>query len=479
MNAFRHRPVAAVLLAVALLAAGCGGDSIRFLGENVKDPEQFLSGIEQKWRSDLTKERVTLHKEARCYFSRAAEAKEIDPLTFCGPARHYKEKSGSGSGQSGSDAVAPGDGVWDTYAVEGQAIEGGYQLTDTGRQATGADVPPGVSLFRLDDKTPPTDGEKVAAPPPPSAAPGLVTVVREDPDITRPKEHPEAVIETPTSNFTVQTLGAADTIDTIEGRRTPAKGEEFIVTEVVANTGTWDDDYRDGEFPEEDVIDTLPVASLTTAAGRKGLSLVTEANTGMVDYIVASVPKGDTSTTLTVTAAGRSQSVNVISGKVADPVPTTLALTVNQQYATTDVTVPEDDGWKFEGTHANTFTDAWLTPFHPMKGWAGKGKTWLVLETENAMFTWDKFTWGVTPDFNASAIAQGNGVTYRNVGEAKPNVSMEAGHTGWPVFEVDASVRSFKITYQPLWRYETNQSEWGLSGTAKFKPMSFTVTFPK
>lgn len=375
MNTFRRSTVS-VLLAVALLAAGCGSDSLRYLGEKVKDPERFLASVERGWRSDLTKERVNVHKEARCYFSKAEEAKEIDGLAFCGPARHYVEATESDGGEdlSGTDAPeALAKGVWDTYAFGGNAIEGGYELVNASPETKGAVVPSGVTLVRLDDKVPPTDSDKLAAPPPPPASSGFIGLVSTDssegdqsqvdsatisvvsePEIKDSSTPSGAIIHTPYKNFLLDAVGTTDLVTTEDGTRTPAKGEEFLVARFSFVPGYWqqylDGSSSDNSFPDEAIVKAPEVLTLATPSARTYLP-ISESNT-----LVISVPKGDTTSKLTVTSDGLGQIIEIRSGKLIDAVPPVVESMVGRQYGTQRKVLDDGD---HDLAHHATFGNAW------------------------------------------------------------------------------------------------------------------------
>lgn len=495
MNVVRRSPLAVTVVCLAVMTAGCSGDSIRFMGERVKDPGLFLGIVEQTWRADLSKERVNVHKEARCYFSRGEEAKEIDSLAFCGPARHYVEGSEAAEGleQTGTDAPgAVGGGVWDTYTFEGKVIEGGYQLATPSPELMGAVLPAGVTLFRLDGKTPPADGDKLAAPPPPAASPGFVGAVSSGVDdsggtdetssvtlVTGPKiRNPKTLnltIEGAYSDFRLETVGTTDTIKTSEGLRTPAAGEEFVVATFSSQPGYWQDYLASGYsgpsngFPEDDAVKDSVILTLTLPSGRTILPPASS------NTIVASVPKGDATATITVASAGRDQSVELRSGKSIDAAPSLSETAIGRQYAT-QRKVLDDLGHDL--AHSAAFGNAWLTAFHPLRGWAKPGRAWLLIEIKTSDYVWNNGWHDVVPDLSAGAKVQTGGVSSANV--AKVDAGLFTGWSdapNWPLFDVPANARSFKVTYEPTFTYTERPD--GASQTSKLKAMTFDVTFPK
>lgn len=493
MNSSRRRAVGLAAFAVAsclALAAGCSGESINVMGERVKDPDQFLAKVEQSWRADLAEERVTVHQEARCYFSKGAESKDIDQLTFCGPARHFVEE------QNADPREAVGSGVWDTYTFESSAIEGGYQLVDPSLDTKGANAESGAVLFRPDGKKPPADADKLAAPPPPAASPGFIGLTEisdsgggsqvtsiGDVKIEKPFRLPESLVETPNFTYRLSAAGTTTRVKTAEGTRGAATDEVFVVAEFSASEGRWSNVYDEGgeystwddPFPAEKIVDVASAYTLVTSTGRVALPFKGQGT------IVVSVPKDTPSASLEISVGGRIQTISFATGKVTDPAPKSVEAGLNLQYATQKAHLPSINPnfptSEFDGSHSLRFVNALLTPFHPMKGWAPKGKVWLVLETADARDEFSVYAFDITRDVPNSTTVKANGVTSRNVGEPSGDWSDNDNQTVWPIFEVDQSVKTFRVTYQPTWRVSGKPQEIQPSGTVKFKPMSFDVKF--
>ncbi|MBM7784477.1 hypothetical protein [Tenggerimyces flavus] len=465
------------------------------MGEQVKDPDQFLEKVEESWRADLAEERVTVHKEARCYFSKGEESKDIDQLAFCGPARHFTEEPESDSaGQTGTDSPdAVGSGVWDTYKFESAAIEGGYQLIDPSANAKGSNIPAGAVLFRPDGKTSPDDADKVAAPPPPSAGAGfigLTTAGEGDSQVSlvdtvkieKPFKLDSSPVETPNRKYQLGAAGTTGRVKTREGTRVAAPNEVFLVGEFSVSDGMWSEVYIGGEdyntsddpFPKEKIVQVSGALTLVTSTGRVALPFDGQGT------LVVSVPKDRVSATLEIAAGGRVQTISFTTGKVTDAVPEALSAGLNVQYPTGKVHLdsvnPGFPTFVFDGSHTIRFVNALLTPFHPMKGWAAKNKMWLVLETADAQDEYDNFSFSIERDFTNSSSAKAKGVTYRNVGEASGDWDGD-NQTLWPIFEVDQAVKTFRVSYHPVWRVTGQPKGYQPSGTVRFKPMSFDVTF--
>lgn len=142
----RRQLAAIAAIGVIAVAGGCGGGSALFLGKEIKDPDQFLATVEQRWRDDMNATRVTRHAQARCYFAVPDISKDVDDHVYCGPVRHHVDEAGSRSF---------GDDAWDTYEFEGIAIGGGYELDGPRLDDAGVSIPSGVVLFRPDGQESP------------------------------------------------------------------------------------------------------------------------------------------------------------------------------------------------------------------------------------------------------------------------------------------------------------------------------------
>ncbi len=485
------RKIAAFAIASSLaLAAGCSGGSINVLGERVKDPDQFLEKVEQSWRADLAEERVNVHEEARCYFSKGEESKDIDQLTFCGPVRHFVEEQNSDP----RDAV--GSGVWDTYTFESAAIEGGYQLIDPYLESKGANAESGAVLFRPDGKTAPADADELTAPPPPAASPGFIGLTEVSDSeggsevssigavrIEKPFRLNGSPVETPSFKYQLVAAGTTSRVKTADGTRVVAPNEVFVVGEFNALDGMWSDVYNVGDdytiwndpFPKEKIVDVSAAFTLVTSTGRVALPFKGEGT------IVVSVPKGTRSASIEIAVGGQVQTISLTTGKVADAVPEALSAGLNKQYATQkahlDGTNPNYPTYAFDGTHSLRFVNAMLTPFHPIKGWASRGKMWLVLETADAHSEFSVYAFDITRDVPNSTTVKAKGVASRDVSERSGSWDDTDNKTHWPIFEVDQAVKTFRVTYQPIWRVAGKPQGIQPSGTVRFKPMSFDVTF--
>jgi hypothetical protein len=386
------RPAAILAVTVVLgLSAGCGGEPVKFAGESVEEPEAFLSTIERTWRSDIAQDRVTKHKDARCYFSTPADgdSKTIEQIVYCGPVRHYTEKSASEAADDAKEhkeareareagdleddeGPEPGDagpGSWDTYVFQAISSDPGsensdYQLIDPRPELWGAEVTGGMKLFRPDGEEPPADASKLAAPKPPPVDNGYVKVTDEV-DIKQAKQPQDARIVTPRTTVTVSQLGTTDQFETDEGRRGPANGEKFVVAKVGLADGPFAERYQNA-WGDEDLINADVTYALQVGDDRKRLDLSSQysASDTQTATIVASVPK-NSDPQLLVSAAGKDQTISLTTGKrtsrTAEAFYQTRSETgVSRQYATK--TFKKGD---FALSLSLLFSNAQLVPFDP------------------------------------------------------------------------------------------------------------------
>lgn len=384
------RPAAILAVTVVLgLSAGCGGEPVKFAGESVEEPEAFLSTIERTWRSDIAQDRVTKHKDARCYFSTPADgdSETIEQIVYCGPIRHYTEKSASEAADDAKEAREAGDGAddegpepgdagpgsWDTYLFQATSSDPGsdnsdFQLIDPRPELWGTEVTTGMKLFRPDGEEPPADASKLAAPKPPPVDDGYVEVTDEV-DIKQAKQPRHARIVTPRTTVTVSQFGTTDQVETDEGRRGPATGERFVVAKLDLTDGRFAERYQNA-WGDEDLINADVTYAHQVGDDRKRLDLSSQyaASETQTATIVASVPR-KSDPQLLVSAAGKDQTISLTTAKrtskTAEAFYQASSETgVSRQYATRtfkqgDVTsifeVP-DDATTFSVTYKPTFT---------------------------------------------------------------------------------------------------------------------------
>lgn len=493
------RAVAVAITTVALsLAAGCGGSPVRYAGESVKDADTFLSGVERTWQSDIAADRVTKHQDARCYFSTPAEAetKTIEQVVYCGPVRHYTEKSAAQAADDAEDVrededyegPEPGDagpGSWDTYVFQAVNSEpdgtGDYELVSPRAQLWGTEITSGMKLFRPDGKQPPSDGDRLAAPPPPPVDSGFVTVT-DHVDVKGAKQPKDARIVTPRKIVTVTQLGTADQLETGEGKRGPGKGEKFLVAKLSLADGpfedAYDDTWSDDEFVNADVTYAIQIGD-----ERKQLKDVASLHSGgdpESTSIVVSAPVGS-DPQLLVSAAGKDQTISLTTGKRTSKVAEAFYagkydVGVSRQYAAQ--TFKKGD---FELSLSLLFSNARLVPFDPERGWAPEGKNWLVLNTEQVEADWNGYPYSLFYDRQKTiAVKDGNGRTYKDLVKSETWESGPRNVT--PVFEVAGDATTFTVSYKPAFTFSSSESAafyQPTTGAGTLTPLTFDVSFEK
>jgi hypothetical protein len=421
----------------------------------------------------------------------------IEQIVYCGPVRHYTEKSAAEAADDAEDVrededyegPEPGDagpGIWDTYVFQAINIKpdgtGDYQLVSPRAQLWGAEITGGMKLVRPDGKQPPSDGDQLKAPPPPPVDSGFVKVT-DHVDIKGAKQlkPDDARIVTPRKIVTISQLGTADHLDTGEGRRGPGKGEKFVVAKLSLADGpfeaAYDDDWDD-DFVNADVTYAIQIGD-----ERKKLEDVESLYAGgdsSSTSIVASVPV-DSDPQLLVSAGGKDQTISLTTGKRTS---TTAKAFYGGKY---DVGVSRQYASKafkkgdFEFSLSLLFSNAQLVPFHPERGWAADGKNWLVLNTEQVEADWNTYPYSLFYDRQKSiTVKAGNGQAFSDQVKSETWDSDPGDVTA--VFEVADDASTFSVSYQPAFTFSSSESAefyQPKTGAGTLTPLTFDVSFEK
>lgn len=480
MTAVRRH--AATLAALAMLAgttAACGGDdSLTLNGQPIDDPGGFLQRAESTWRGYLAGKRVTIAKDARCYFMAPTGSREVRRGLICGPVRRLLNDSSpvaAATEQTGRARLRPSGGYWDTMTFDTVPGDDGVRPSRPTMSRIGVTVPRAATLLRPDGEKPETRGASLSAPPARQARPNLL-VTDQELKFTRSHRRSEPTrIVTPRYVITVESAGTIGTVQTEHGIRSAARGQRFVGAVIHVSNGPQGRAYRpDSPYHPEDLIDATPTFQVRAGSVTRRVSW----NLESADHSLAISADRASHPTLLVTVAGRTQIVSLVSGHRRGPAlpgyyQRTPKLDLSKVYPTSRAT----DG-DFDISHSIRFTDAELTGFHPTLGWPGRGKSWLIVNTDERQYEWDDL-YSITVDHADSA----------SVTDAAGHVSTDATPSQTQdffipseliqlAFRVDADQRTFDLTYRPQVRFRSQGPGPDPGrGTVRLSPMHLSLRF--
>lgn len=304
-----------------------------------------------------------------------------------------------------------------------------------------------------------------------SDEPGDRGMLLAEPRLTSSKKLTNAKVPLDNRDLIVDEIGKAEEVTSPLGTRSPASDEEFLVIKAHLVKGIWDDiAYKDGatEFGSR-ASGPASYVNVKTSSGDLDLAMLP--TDGHMSF-VASVRKGDSLANLVVSNEYQDQIISFRTGAIDGAVSTTAKVPIDKSYKGRLV-----DG-EFVGEFSADISEGILSAFHPLDGWAPKGKLWLTLRASTG-WSQPEF-WRTGRDLRAtwSAVSNGTKLT-NNAREGARYGEDELNADDWPVFAVEPGMRSFDITVRPSFEYV----KLGLAGHGPYngtmKPMTFIVTFPE
>lgn len=280
-------------------------------------------------------------------------------------------------------------------------------------------------------------------------------------------------VATPLVTIIASKIGVANAVSTGNGPRSAASGEKLVAARIAFDQGPLRAAYRpDSIYHQEDILDAEPTYKLQVDGRQRDVSFP---DTDGPHTLVASVPK-ESDPKLLVTVDGRTQALSLTSGQRVS----TNAKAFYRQHRTVQLgnSYPAanlTDG-DFDVTHSIRFTDARLMAFHPTLGWPDKGKSWLVVNTDQRRYDWNDLYSIRIDRAKTASVVDGAGHVSTDVTQSRERSFFIPSELIQLVFQVDQGQDSFQLTYRPTiaFRSQGPGPDPG-SGTVQLQPLTFPI----
>jgi hypothetical protein len=454
----QHRTVVAgvVLIVAAGVLTACGDDGVTTdHGDLDKaSARSVLTQTESAWRQRIDADGgFTVHKAARCYV--ATRDGKYTGQVICGAAR----RAGSQPGQ-----------VWTIYPVP---VNGDAAFGQVGQPVFSQSLPKSVDLWRPDGKEMPDDAGSLDAPPLPTAAAGLVSLVRDLPTETPIRQLNDARLVAP--DFTMTVTGVTE-VNAIPGAAVnqqgtpllgPAPGEKFVLARVAA-----------APLPateEPALTSTLTPAANTTevfvTVGEKRTP-VALVRGGNEQNLLLSVPAtGDAPILLGTRTGNKEQTVRLADGGRASAHPgmyrATPLVKVDRELPDTRKTEGQ-----FTANYAMKLPMVVVSSWDRYLGWAPDGMTWVRVPYQSKLANPSLFTVKLKP---GSITVTGDGKVLE---DRTPAEHWRAQNNGLAIFAAPGDVKAVHVKAAPVLTISGSDYSSPKTADVSYGVVEFDVTFP-